>query len=196
MTRPAEMKTQTMKRAALCVLLAIATAGLTSCGNEEEQADVRTAVAPPPPPPRSPLEDLRLNPKVEFPESREPSTVEIAEAVAEFAAAFATGSSNAASEYLMPADLAVLEQLRENGQWLEETSGIELVRVVALTEDESAGTLQIGFGVQSEGGAYLLGWQGINDGGRWRFTALPLASKSVPNARALDGIDLSSLSSF
>jgi len=195
MTRPADTGLF-VKRAVLCALLGLTTLMLPSCGKEEEQSKATTNIAPAPPPPRSALEDIRLNPKVEFPESQEPSSAEIAEAVAEFAAAFATGSASAAGDYMMPADKAVLQQLRESGQWQDETGDIELVRVVSLTEDQATGSLKIGLGVQSGDGAYLLGWQGVNDGGRWRFTALPIDPKSAPNARALDGIDLASLGSF
>jgi len=165
---------------------------IPSCGEGDDGSDTGPAqVAPPPPPPPSPLEDLRLDLRVQFPESQEPSTREIAEAVAEFASVLATGDATRAAEMMSEADRAVLERLIERGWWSTSEEGIELVRVVSLSEP-SAGEVRIGLAIQTAEGAYLTAWSGQKAGGSWRFGALPIESTTAPNAREMDGIDLTS----
>ena len=178
------------------ILLALALASIAfavpSCGENGDESDTGPAqVAPPPPPPPSPLEDLRLDRRVQFPESQEPSTREIAELVAEFASVFATGDATRAAEMISEADRAVLERLIERGLWSSSEKGIELVRVVSLSEPSDE-EIRVGLAVQTAEGAYLTAWSGQRTNGSWRFSALPIESTTAQNARELDGIDLTS----
>ena len=182
--------TRTITITALCLALA----ATVSCGGGEEESGKRTSVTSvaPPPPPASPLEQINLDRRVEFPESQEPSTVDIAQAVADFAAVFAKSDASSARRMMMPADQAVLDQLVERGAWSDSASEVEIVRVVSLTE-KSNGQVEIGLAVQQPSGAYLIGWRGENTGGGWSFTALPLETKAESSAKALDGVDLDGL---
>jgi hypothetical protein len=112
--------------------------------------------------------------------------------VADFAAAFANGDARAADSMMAPADRAVLDRLEETGEWGESTGDVELVRLVSLTEGEG-GSITLGLAVQDAQGAYLLAWSGIETASGYEFTALPVEPTSVPNARALDGVDLQAL---
>lgn len=191
MTRPNDAP-GFLRSAARIVGLAAIVLATASCGENEEESTSQPTTVRQPVEQRSPLEEIRLDPRVEFPRSREPSTVEVAEAVADFAAAFANGNARAASSMMAPADRAVLDRLQESGAWSESTGDVELVRVVSLSEGGGGG-LTLGLAVQDAEGAYLLAWEGSQTGTGYEFTALPIESTSAANARALDGVDVQAL---
>jgi len=165
---------------------------LPACNKEDDnKAATKQAVAPPPPPP-SPLENIKLDPRVEFPNAMEPSTTAIAQGVASLASAIVNGNTSNFRDMLAAPDQAVLASLSESGDWKESTEGIELARVVALNETD-LGDIELGLAIQAESGAYLLAWRGSQTSGSWTFTAMPITSKTADNARDLDGIDLGSL---
>jgi hypothetical protein len=152
---------------ALCLPLVLG--GLGGCGKEEQQVQA----PPPPPPPRQlgPLEDLGMDPRVQFPEAREPSTREIAEAIAEFASALVQGDDSTMSAMLDESGREVLSLLKSEDQWKDATSRIETVRVCTLTQSDDA--FEVGLGVQDPDGAYLLAWKASR--GSEGFTFAPMA---------------------
>lgn len=168
---------------AFALLLPLALGG---CDKGEEQVQ-----APPPaPPPRrlDPLEDLDMDPRVQFPEARDPSTRELAEAIADFASAFVSGDDAILTDMLDDQGEAVLSRLKSTGQWSKETSRIEAVRVCVLKEDGDECTL--GLGVQDPDGAYMLAWTGESRGDSWVFSPMPVEDIKAPSLSMLDDIPL------
>lgn len=159
-----------MTAGAIAVCLPLALGG---CGKEEQQVQA----PPPPPPPRQlgPLEDLEMDPRVQFPEAREPGSREIAEAIAEFASALVKGDDSTMAAMLDESGQAVLSQLKSDGLWKSATSNIEAVRVCTLTQSDDA--FDVGLGVQDPDGAYLLAWSAKR--GTEGFTFSPMAVEYV-----------------
>ncbi len=183
------------RRVAVAAAAGAIALALPGCGGEEEpeQRVERPAPRPttpePDPIPVSPLEEVDLDVRVRWPERREPSTVALAQAIATLANGLARGDESAVRSVLTADGRAIMDRLREEGAWERAVEGIELIRVCAL-EEPAAGEALVGLGVQDEEGAFLLGWRGVERGGEWRFTALPLVDATAPNARALDGTPL------
>ena len=120
-----------------------------------------------------------------FPASREPSTAEVARAVAGLAEALATGDAESMGELLTSEDARILAGLVESGRWSAATEPIESVRVAALNEMGSV--IEVGLAVQEPTGAYLLGWEGVEESGGWRFRGMAIEPREAPTADALDG---------
>ena len=168
-----------------------ASALVSGCGKEE---------APPPPPPPapapvvevSPLEGLKMDPRVQFPQEREPSTRELAEAIATLASAFLKGDANAAKSVLAPDASALIDEMVESGEWKTGTSSIEAVRVCVLSEQAEAGTATLGLGIQDATGAYLLAWRGTGANGAWAFAPMPLDDTEAKQVAQLDGSPMTS----
>jgi hypothetical protein len=153
---------------------------------------------PPPPPPPAPvavgpdwtLEDIAMDPRVQFPENRTPSTRELAEAIAQLATAIITGNDRDMTDLLDPIDHAVMSDLVSTGGWKDGTTGIEAVRVCVLEEGEGKTTCRLGLGVQDPLGAYLLAWTGASSDGRWTFQGLAIVPQIADRVAALDGASL------
>ncbi len=171
--------------------------GLSKGGNMESPAPV--AAAPKPAeesaPPRQEerrapdvdaLAGLDLNPKVEFPRFNEPSSKDIAEAVAALAGAIAEGDSRGLHQMLDSPNQAILDDLVESGVWQDSTGSITNIRICSLEEDGQS--LRVGLGVEDREGAYLLGWSGERIGGGWLFSGIALDTPaSAMTASELDG---------
>ncbi|MEM8835119.1 MAG: hypothetical protein AAGD00_04790 [Planctomycetota bacterium] len=159
---------------------------LVACGGGEEEAPP----PPPPPPPPKPqftLEDLDLDPRVQFPNQREPESFELAEAIAELANALVRGDADAFKRVLASGDRDVLDTLLEVGAWETETEDIELVRVAVLEETDES--VRIGLAVQDPSGAYMLAWTARDSGG-WKFSGMPIAPVEGASVLDIDGAEL------
>lgn len=188
-SKPSRHDLRRVRTLAGVCMLALAFGPLTGCGEEEK---------PPPPPPKpvakapepelSPLEELPMDPRVQFPEERAPASRSMAEAIAGLASAIATGDADQAAEWLAEPDRMVLDQLIESGGWGKATSALEIVRVCVLEQTDQ--TCTVGLGVQDSEEAYLLAWDGASTDGQWTFTARPLVEITAPVAADLDGAEL------
>lgn len=170
-------------RLALAGALALP-AVLAACGKE----------APPPPPPPPPkkvaqkvdAQSFVSDPRVQFPQEHAPTDESLAQAVADFASALARGDASAFGAMLDNPSKQVLEQQRSSGAWTRETSGIETVRVVALTAQAESADLALA--VQDPRGAYLLGWKAVRTpADSWTFGGAPAPDTRAPRASDLDG---------
>ncbi|MEO1130374.1 MAG: hypothetical protein AAFX05_11810, partial [Planctomycetota bacterium] len=117
---------------------------LVATGCEKEQEAPKEVIAPPPPPKVYPLEEIELDPRVQFPDEREPSTVSLAQAVADLASAVIDGDSELMSSLLSREDREILDWMVEAGLWIEGDTGIELARVCVLNEGESGVEVALG----------------------------------------------------
>lgn len=172
--------------------LSLALLAGTLAGCEKKKAP------PPPPPPPAPvavaptwsLEDIAMDPRVQFPENRTPSTRELAEAIAKLATAIITGNDRDMTTLLDPIDHAVMSDLVSSGGWTDGTTGIEAIRVCVLEEGEGKTTCRLGLGVQDKLGAYLLAWSGASGGGQWTFQGLAIVPQFAERVAALDGASM------
>ena len=159
--------------------------GLAGCGKEEAKKSQQTYV-PPPPPPLAPLEGLEMDPRVQFPQSREPSSRGLAEGIAQLASSLVSGDEASMAEVLDENGNMVLNALVDSGAWKKESSEIEAVRVCVLSEGENGAQCQLGLGVQDKNGAYLLAWSGQRTGDVWVFSPEPLEYTEGEQLAALD----------
>lgn len=150
--------------------------------------------APPPPPvvtstaPPAPtwsLEDIDMDARVQFPEGKVPSSLELAEAVAALASAIASGDEKGMSEVLDATDREVLRDLVGSGEWKSGTSGIEAVRVCVLSEGDDKKSATLGLGVQDKDGAFMLAWTG-REAGTWRFQGMAIMPLLADRVAMLD----------
>ena len=160
--------------------------GMPGCEKKQKQVQA----PPPPPPPRrlDPLEDLDMDPRVQFPEAREPSTRELAEAIAEFSSALVRGDDATLSAMMDADGRTVLSALKSSGHWKAETSRIEAVRVCTLEEADDA--VRLGLGIQDPEGAYVLAWTGTPDGDSYTFSPLPMEYVQRDSVAMLDELPL------
>ncbi len=186
---------QAARTAVLFLSAAVILMTPTGCNDSEPQQAAAPAPVMPAPAPRiDPLDNLDMDPRVQFPESRTPQTKAFAQAVATLATAIATGDSDQMDAMLDPSARAVLEKLRASGSWSEQTAGVETVRVVAIEETEDVG--KVALAIQDPAGAYALAWDAKNVGDQWLFTGLKLAEDNLIASRAseFDGLTLSEAS--
>lgn len=181
-----------IERRAIGVGAALAAGAMTllaGCGGEEQAEAPQQAPRPTQQVERvDPFEDLELDPRVEFPRSREPASPEQAQAVADLASAIASADEDRLRGMLNEPARAVLDTLIENGQWGQAVQGIEMVRVVAL-DGEGAST-RVGLAVQDPQGAYVLAWEGAPANGSWQWTGLAVDAPQAERASELDGLAL------
>lgn len=176
-------------RVALSGVVCALVAFVPSCDKKkEEQAPV--AYTPPPPPPPDPMEGLKLDPRVQFPQERAPTTPELAQAVATLASALAKGDAPGAKSVLDAEARAIVDEMVEAGQWEAGTKGIEAVRVCILKEQAEASIATVGLGIQDARGAYLLAWRGSNVSGAWEFEPMPLDETEATQVALLDEAQL------
>lgn len=175
------------------VCLAVGLAAVAACEKKESASSqrggsqgmaVRAPVAP-----RASVGDLRLHPKVQFPEERLPEDPEGAQAVADLASAVASGDANALRALLSPSDATVLGMLVESGQWTRQADATQVVRVCVINHPAD-GSWQVGLGVQDSLGAFLMGWEASTGGDPWTFASLPIEPRFAQSAVELDGAEL------
>jgi len=173
---------------------AMAAASLvTGCGKEKEEAPAPVATsAPAPEPVVSPLEGLRMDPRVQFPQERSPSTRELAEAIAKLATALVKGDATGAQSVLNTDAAGLVDEMVTSGEWKKGTTGIEAVRVCVLTEQTDAQTATVGLGIQDSSGAYLLAWKGMGADGLWKFSPMPVDDTFATQVALLDGSAITS----
>lgn len=165
-----------------------------ACGGSESEPEASR----PAPPPRdtTPVDrpepvrtaSLTMAEGVEFPDDRAPSDRSLAQAVADLASALATGDSDAMASLLDPAGAAVLDDLEARGAWERSTASIERVRVTRV--EPSAGTARVAIGVLDGPEAYLLGWEAMQQDGRWMFSGLAIEPQTALTLADLDGAAL------
>lgn len=119
---------------AALVGLAILAAGLTGCGEEPPPPPPPvTQNHTPPPPPVTPISQLmaemNIDPRVELPEERAPSTDSQRRAVLTFINQFVTGDSSGLSRSLTPMDREQLDILLASGDWQNAVQSVEKVQV-------------------------------------------------------------------
>lgn len=166
---------------------------LTGAGCSEKVEPKAQRQAPPPPSAPAPvqvsLESIPMHEKVQFPEERAPTSPEVAEAIAQFASAIASGADDRIQSMLAERDRMLLGSLVQSGEWRRQTESIEIVRVCALNELDS-GRFQVGFGVQDSTGAFLSAWESNGAGDSWTFTGFAAPPRFSSAASDLDGIAL------
>jgi len=164
--------------------------GASLGGRSSSTSAPSTEPAAPPPPPApvalSPA-DLDLAPGAQFPAQFIPVDESAARAIAALASAIALGDADALAGMIDRADAAVLEHLRETGQWDDATAGVT-VRVVAVEPADPG--VRVGLAIQDDAGAYLIGWEGAPARGVWTFRSLPVESPAAARAADLDGAAL------
>lgn len=150
---------------------------------------------PPPPPPSAPaapppvnVASMLTDPRVQFAESAAPTDESLARAVVAFAGAMASGDAGVVEPMLDPLAKATLANLRASGQWSRATSGLEGVRVVALSSAGDGFALGLAIKPKDEP-AYLTGWRvRANDAGGWVFSGSPTSLQTAGQLAELDGV--------
>lgn len=175
-------------RAALLVLPLAACLLAPGCGEKKEEAAPPPPVSAPPPPPPDPLENVKLDPRVEFPPERAPTNPALAEAVAAISNAIVKSDHAALRPLLARRDQSVLDDLVARGDWKLETERLERVRVCTLTTEE--GMVKLALGLQNADGADLIAFEGSDSGGSWVFTGLAIEPAMARTAKDLDGVEL------
>lgn len=165
-------------------ILVLASAQLVGCGGEEEEA------APPARPvatgPNYSVQDISMDFKVQFPDKYTPDSESLAQAIADFASAMATGDHSAFGSMLAPESLYLhQEHLVPNGTWATSTAAIRAVRVVNIEDGESTAKVALAIGTDSE--AYLTAWAARRiDGRQWEFNAIGVAPRIASRVASLD----------
>jgi hypothetical protein len=123
---------------------------------------------------------------VQFPEKYAPDSEALAQAIADFASALATGDASAFSDMLSEEDRGLLRaDLVPSGRWAESTSEVNAIRIVNLEDGESIARVAIAIGTGNE--AYLTAWSARRlSGDQWQFTAMPVARRTTTRVALLD----------
>lgn len=138
-------------------------------------------------PARATAADLKLHPKVQFPDERIPESLELAQAIADLAGAIAGGSADALDAMISAPDRAVLKMLVDSGEWKRRSDAVRVVRVCVLNETPD---LQVGFGIEDGAGAFLMGWSSAAGSQAWSFSNMPIEPRFAGVAKELDGAEL------
>lgn len=173
------------------ILIAGVALALTACGDDESANQPTAPVKQtyqPREPELGPLEDIDMDPRVQFPEQRAPAERTQAQAVARLASAIASGDNSAFANLIEPSYRTILTSLVDEGSWNESTSEIETVRVAVLESD--AEMLRVGLAIQDARGAYLLAWSGNKSGDSWSFEPIAIEPQYAPTAADLDDAPL------
>lgn len=174
------------------VLAALLLSGAVGCSEKSAEQKPQRQAAPPPVrevKPEASLASLKLNAKVQFPEERTPSSQEIADAIAAFANAMASGDESRMQSMMGDRDQLLLNTLVESGEWRRQTESIEVIRVCAINEVDPT-RFQVGFGVQDSLGAFLSAWEATGSGNSWTFTGFAATPRFASKASDLDGVSL------
>lgn len=167
----------------LAATLAFGASLLSGCGSEEEE--------PPPPPvrvdpgPGYSVQDISMDIKVQFPDKYTPMSESLAEAIADFASAIATGDIDAYRSMLDPGELIMLDIIQATGEWEQQTSNISAVRVVNLEDGESIAKVALAIGTDNS--AELTAWtvQRVDESD-WQFSSLGVAPRKTTRVALLD----------
>lgn len=169
---------------------------LGACGKKEEakpkssgSGGMRSVESAPA---RASASNLRMHPKVQFPDERLPNSQEAAQAIADLASAIASGSADGLDALVSPADRLVLDMLVSSGEWKRRSDAVKVVRV-CVYQEPTTGTLQVGLGVENDEGAFLMGWGGTGVADKWSFANLPIEPRLAQEAVGLDGAELKML---
>ncbi len=145
---------------------------------------------PPPPPPvvdRGPtwtLDDIEMDPRVQFPERYVPSDRSLAQAVADIASGLVSGDRGLVERHLAASERETLDELVSMGAWESATGQMQAVRIVLLSEFD--GAYQLGIAYQAPPGARLLALEGEESGGGWEFSAMPVEPVTGSTLAELD----------
>lgn len=178
------------------LVIAALIASIGACGKKEEAKPQNkgsggmTSVADAPA--RASASNLKMHPKVQFPDERLPNSPEAAQAIADLASAIAGGSADGLGALVSPADRLVLEMLVSSGEWKRRSDAVKVVRV-CVYQEPTTGTLQVGLGVENDEGAFLMGWGGTGSADKWTFANLPIEPRLASEAVGLDGAELKML---
>ncbi|MCA9298452.1 MAG: hypothetical protein KDA28_05260, partial [Phycisphaerales bacterium] len=127
---------------------------------------------------------------------------DFAEACLHLADALAKGDADLLGPMLTDDAKGVLDALRNDGRWYEETPKIERVRLVLVEsmlngvaasprDEPDSGSMFVA--VQQPGVSYILGWVGADRGGTWTFNGLQSTSDTRARATQWDGVGLGEL---
>lgn len=142
-----------------CVLLAAIACG---CGSEDAAPQARVVAPPPPPPPPAPkltpidelMALLRIDERVDLPESKAPDNDADRKIVLEFYDAFVRGDDQAVGRMISGADGLELEELVSAGSWQETVSRISRVEIQTglspLGQKCALGVFHVGSGFQPQ----------------------------------------------
>lgn len=186
------MKNRVELRRVLTVAGACVLSAMAGCGEKEAPKPKNSGggmAAPADPKPRASAASIKTHPKVQFPDERMPDSPEMAQAIADLAAAIASGSADGLKAIASPADRLVLEMLVASGEWKRRSDAVKVVRVCVINQPVD-GPMQVGLGVQDSSGAFLMGWTGADAGGAWSFANMPIEPRVAADALALDGAEL------
>lgn len=170
--------------------LLAAACGLMLVGCDKREAPQQAAPAPVVSKPVDPMDGIELHPKVRWAADKYvPVSPEQAQAIAALANALAAGDADKAKSVLDSADQAVLSDLIAYGEWADQTTGIEEVRVCVLSQNEDK-TVSLGLGLQDALGAYMVAWKGSDSGSAWVFSGMAIEPITAASAAMLEGAEL------
>ena len=167
--------------ATACLALPLA---LTACSKEEE---------PPPPPPRPidfgpdwTLNDIDIDPRVQFPERFAPSSKDVAQGIADLAGALINGDASGMRSNLDPMSTGALDILVSENLWDDATEEGRIVRVVNVLEEE--GLTLVALGWEGPDGAFPIAFSTGDSEGAIAFAPYAIETRRESRAAALDGI--------
>lgn len=157
---------------------------ITACAKEE----------PPPPPPPPPvdtgpdwtLDDINIDPRVQFPDKYTPSSQDVAQAIADLAAALINGEASNMRQRLATGTAGALDMLIAEGMWDSATDQGRIVRIVNILEEE--GTTLVALGWESTNTAFPIAFATTDSTGDVTFTPYAIKERFEQRAAALDGI--------
>lgn len=166
----------------IVAMLALGTSQFAGCGSEEEEPPPPVRVDPGP---GYSVQDVSMDIKVQFPDKYTPMSESLAEAIADFASAIATGDLQAYRSMLNPGDQIMLDILQATGEWEEQSANISAVRIVNLEDGESIAKVALAIGTDSH--AELTAWTARRiDESNWQFSALGVAPRKTTRVALLD----------
>ncbi len=132
------------------------------------------------------VDSMKPDARVSYPQAHAPVDESLARAIVALADAFAKGDSDKLRPMLDASAQTLLDGLVASGEWPGETTRIEEVRVVKLSEEpgdsaeSTSGTAT--FAIQIPGAAYTLGFRGTKTGTNWIFTGAASPGGTKPRA--------------
>ena len=186
MTNPDPGTARATPSRALTPMAALLLVGMTVAGCGDPPPPPPPPPPPAPPAPPNPADALRdLDPGVQFPEHRLPSSLEVADAIVDFANAFKGGDRDEVLSQLTPSTRNDLVAMLSQREWQSVIDTIEAVRV-CIVEDLGSSEVRVGLGIQEPDGAYLLGWEATRRGDVWMWEAVAVGDPRAPRVSQLD----------
>jgi len=143
------------------------------------------------------MQAMRPDARVQFPQNVAPLDEAFARAAISLANAFAKGDASALGGMLAPDAKRTLDLLTASGQWEEEVSTIEAVRIVNLAEIPGGDLPSTGgrvfLAIQRPGAAYIVAFAGESAGGTWLFDGAPATAAVRKRASEWDGTSIDDL---